>query len=144
MTDMDRLFKPFPKTRPPLSPEMKHLHKAELLTNRERRTVLAKFSNFLESWMHRRTASDGMGMGGGSILEIGGGTLNHLRFEPGGVPYDVIEPFSGPYADKPQKKKVWNFFEDMGNIDPAERYQRIADRRRGREEAIHQPRGCQN
>ena len=104
---------------------MERLHMAELLANRDRRTTLAKFSNFLESWMHRKVAADGQANHEGPILEIGGGTLNHPRFEPEGAPYDVIEPLSELFSGRPEMARIRNLFEDIREIDPQTTYDRI-------------------
>ncbi|NQV56419.1 MAG: hypothetical protein HQ503_11220, partial [Rhodospirillales bacterium] len=110
--DIEALLNKFPKERPQLSPEMATVHLSILKANRERTTALSKLSNLLESWMHRRIVSAAKSATmdkQARILEIGGGTLNHLKFESNIYHYDVIEPLNDHYDDKPQKSEVNNF-----------------------------------
>lgn len=96
-----------------------------LKANRERRYFLAKISNHLEAWMHRRAAGKRNGIAGDNLLEIGAGTLNHVPYEDEVVHYDAIEPFKDMYLDKPQKEKIRRFYSDISEIDASQSYDRI-------------------
>jgi hypothetical protein len=61
----------------------------------------------------------------GPLLEIGGGTLNHLPYEKTDFTYDVIEPFQNLFQDKEEKIRVHRFFRDICEIEPNARYNRI-------------------
>ena len=78
----------FPKTRPPLSPEHQAIALEARIMNREGGNLATRASNYLEGWMHRCVA----GRQGGHVLEIGGGTLNHVPYEAEAEVYDVVEP----------------------------------------------------
>jgi hypothetical protein len=75
----------------------------------------------LEEWMHRRVSR----VSGGPALELGGGTLNHLRFEPGVEPYDVVEPFKALYEGRPAVSHVRDFFDSVQDVPGHRRYGRI-------------------
>jgi hypothetical protein len=48
-----------------------------------------RITQSLEAWMHRRVAADSKP--GQTVLELGAGTLNHLRFESPDETYDVVD-----------------------------------------------------
>jgi len=125
MSDIDQLLRQFPKVRPQLSPDMAAAHLEILKANRERRYFLAKISNQLESWMHRKAAGIRNGFTGQNLLEIGAGTLNHVTFEDDDIAYDAIEPFRDLYLDKPLKARVRTFYNDISEIDRSMSYDRI-------------------
>jgi hypothetical protein len=125
MSDIERLLSRFPKERIVLSREMAAAHKDILKANRERKYFLAKISNQLEAWMHRKAAQKGDLSAAANLLEIGAGTLNHLPFEGEHPRYDAIEPFHELYDDKPGKAKVRNFYADISEIDISQTYDRI-------------------
>src|SRR5205807_2443582 len=75
-----------------------------------------------ESWMHRTVAN---GTPGSRILELGAGTLNHLKFEPPADVYDVVEPFRALWDDSPYRTRVTTFYKDLGEIPDDHLYDRI-------------------
>jgi hypothetical protein len=125
---IEELLGKFPKERPHLSPEMAQVHGMLLRANRERATTFSKLSNYLERWMHKRVASERQRaetIQNQNVLEIGGGTLNHLKFESDKSHYDVIEPLYDHYGEKPQKTEVNCFYEDISEISDDAVYDRI-------------------
>jgi hypothetical protein len=126
MASIDDLLDRFPKTRPALSPEMEKIHLDLLIANRERQTFVSKFSNALEAWMHNKVASGGgQGSAGQQVLEIGAGTLNHLKFERDLSGYDVIEPVELLYRDKAEIRSVRNVYSSIDQIGQSQTYDRV-------------------
>lgn len=111
----------FPKTRPPLGPEHQAIALEARIMNREGGNLAARASNYLEGWMHRRVA----GRQGGHVLEIGGGTLNHVPYEAEAEVYDVVEPQVELYQRSPNKRRVRGFFTDIREVPEDRRYDRI-------------------
>ena len=73
--------------------------------------------------MHRRIARDARE--GLSTLEIGAGTLNHLRYESNHTAYDIVEPAHYLFADSPYLSRVRNIYDDIKQVPPDTRYDRI-------------------
>ena len=84
----EELFRRFPKSRPPLPEAYRRLYEKMYCYLREGQSPMTNASLWLEEWMHRRVAA----CTGFPLLEIGGGTLNHVRFEDKTGIYDVVEP----------------------------------------------------
>ncbi len=77
--------------------------------------------------MHRKVASDLKNNRNDRIetLEIGSGNLNHLKYEPGNLNYDVVEPFTNLLNSSATKNDVRNIFNDISEIDTTQKYDRI-------------------
>ena len=73
--------------------------------------------------MHRRIARDARESL--STLEIGAGTLNHLRYESHHAAYDIVEPAHYQFAHSPYLGRVRNIYDDISEVPPATRYDRI-------------------
>ena len=71
--------------------------------------------------MHRRVAA----APAYPTLELGAGTLNHLRYEAPEGDYDVVEPMAHLLDDSPKLARVRDRFATIREIDPARRYRRI-------------------
>ncbi len=106
------------------SPEMAEIHLETLKANRERKTLLSRLSFFLEGWMHRRVAHGDTNIRG-PILEIGAGTLNHVKFEPPEIDYDAIEPIELLYEDKVELTRIRNLKRDISDINISPVYGRV-------------------
>ena len=104
-----------------MSPAMTAIFDQAYKDNRERAGLVHKISARLEAWMHRRVAEKS----GGSVLELGAGTLNHLAFEDGEADYDVVEPQSALYEDKVAGARIHDVYRDISEIDATESYRRI-------------------
>ncbi len=73
--------------------------------------------------MHRRIAREARD--GLATLEIGAGTLNHLRYEPNQAAYDIVEPAHYQFANSPFLSQVRNIYDDVKEVPPETRYDRI-------------------
>jgi len=122
-TDVERLLRSYPRTRRPLPPELREIYEDVHLTSREGRTFLHRVTQGLEGWMHKRIAADSAP--GQELLEIGAGTLNHLRWENAGQAYDVVEPFTALYQGRAETQRVRTFYADIVEVPPENRYDRI-------------------
>ncbi|MGZ3864927.1 MAG: methyltransferase domain-containing protein [Bacteroidia bacterium] len=118
------MFAEFPKKRPELPEEFKKIYLSHYQKNRGGKTPATFFSKRMESWMHKKVASDVRGQKAPDTLEIGAGTLNHLEFENTGV-YDIVEPFTELYFHSPEFSKVRQFYTDISQINPVTKYKRI-------------------
>lgn len=72
--------------------------------------------------MHRKVRGASAGE---RLLEIGAGTLNHLRYEAGAASYDVIEPFSALYEGQSETRLVRQFYTDIDEVPLDHRFDRI-------------------
>ena len=90
------MFEQFPKTRPPLPKQMEAIHASHYRANRTGQTAATSLAQRMESWLHRKVASDVVSRPREtrSTLEIGAGTLNQLPYEPDVGPYDIVEPLA--------------------------------------------------
>lgn len=120
----EALLARFPKTRPPLPPELAAIYVRQYQENRAGGTRAASLAQRLEAWMHRRVAAD-VRDAPKDTLELGAGTLNQLAYEPAGAAYDIVEPFRELYEGSPARGRVRDVFADIGEVPPARRYARI-------------------
>jgi hypothetical protein len=98
-----------------------HLRK-EYLLNRGGGTLANRLALRAESWMHRMIAQRALP---GAVLEIGGGTLNHLPYEPEVADYDVVEPFEALYSESANRPRVRRIFPNIEEVPKESRYDRI-------------------
>jgi hypothetical protein len=59
------------------------------------------------------------------VLELGAGTLNHLPYEPEGMHYDIVEPFTDLYQNSPLLSRIRNIYRDISGVPPDVSYDRI-------------------
>lgn len=121
--DVKRLLASYPRERPPLPPALAAIYHDTYVSSREGRGILYRITQSLEAWMHRRIAADSVS--GQTALEIGAGTLNHLRFEANDETYDVVEPYTALYEGRPETKRVRAFYADIAEVPRENRYDRI-------------------
>jgi len=120
------MFEAFPKTRPELPPEYRQAHRANYLDNRRGASPASALSLRFEKWMHRQVARDVSAESAGPpTLEIGAGTLNHLRFEPPRGRYDIVEPFAELYEAADGIERVHTVYRDISEVPLDPRYERI-------------------
>ena len=121
------MFDEFPKIRPVLPQQYREIFEKHYLENREGRSRSSGVTQRLEAWMHHRVADDVNSRGGKILtLEIGAGTLNHLPYEKGVYPYDIVEPNEWLFQPFPERRKlVQNFYPDVFQIPEERCYQRI-------------------
>jgi hypothetical protein len=122
---MSDVLSRFPKTRPPLPAAYQAIHEAHYIANRTAAYRTTTVSSRLEAWMHRRVADDVRVAPAAATLEIGAGTLNHLRFEPRSAPYDIVEPFTRLFADAPDRGRIRDEFASIDDVPTGRRYPRI-------------------
>jgi hypothetical protein len=116
----------FPKVREPLPEPYARIHLAAYSANRRGATPASFLSQQMESWMHRQVASDIKNRQlAGATLELGAGTLNHLDYEPGVSPYDIVEPFSALYAGSSRLPRIRKVYRDIAEIPAGTVYARI-------------------
>jgi hypothetical protein len=119
-------FSGFPKIRPTLPSEYQKIYLQHMLENRHGQSPASRMSTALEGWMHRRIARDVRGSNRSlSTLEIGAGTLNHLRYESHNAAYDVVEPAHYLFAGSPFLSRVRTIYDDIKEVQPDTRYNRI-------------------
>ena len=103
-----KLIKKFPKKRKALPKPLRKIFNSFYLKNRQ--NFLSQMS---ERWLHvsmddrnknRRT------------LELGAGTLNHLRFESNDKQYDIIEPRKFLFRNSKYKKRINKSFKSINNV----------------------------
>ena len=116
----------FPKVRPLLPEQYARIYQSEYKANRSGVGLMSWLSQKAESWMHRAVLNSGKRYAGRSSrsLELGAGTLNHLRYETPD-PLDVVEPAHFLLQESPLRSNVNAFYDDIGEIDPGMRYDRI-------------------
>ncbi len=120
---IERLLASYPRVRHGLPPELAAIYHDTYLSSREGRTVLYRITQMLEGWMHRRARRSAAP--GQQVLELGAGTLNHLRWEPAAAVYDVVEPYKALYEGRPEATGVRKFYDDLRDVPIANRYERI-------------------
>lgn len=115
------LLASYPRTRPPLKPDHERIYATEYKLNRSGGAVVERIAKDVEGWMHRRIAA----VSGSPTLELGAGTLNHLRFEANLPDYDVVEPFTELWSDSPRRDEVRAFYRSQAEIRAVATYERI-------------------
>src|ERR1044072_1142758 len=116
-------FNGLPKTRPTLPPEYQKIYLQHIQENRHGQSPASSLSTALEGWMHRRIARDARE--GLSTLEIGAGTLNHLRYASNHAAYEMVEPVYYQFSHSPYLSRVRNIYDDIKEVPPDTRSDRI-------------------
>ena len=104
----------FPKQRPPLPAPYRAIYAEHYRRNREGLGLASSISQKMESWMHRKVASDSCE--NVTTLEIGAGNLNHLPYEPMSSTYDVVEELPDLCTNSPHRGKVRNLYASVFDI----------------------------
>lgn len=123
--NIDAILARFPKTRPKMSAMAAATHESILRANRERASALGKVSEKLESWMHLQAAERDLLPAAHRLLEIGAGTLNHVKYEQQDVIYDAVEPLEWLYSERPERARVRRVAADIDAVSATEGYDRI-------------------
>jgi len=119
-------FSSFPKTRPTLPAEYQKIYLQHIQENRHGHSPASRISTAMEGWMHRRIARETRARNRGlETLEIGAGTLNHLRYESHNAAYDIVEPAHFLFAGSPFLRFVRTIYDDIKDVQPNTRYDRI-------------------
>lgn len=117
------MFENFPKKRAELPDKYKLIYAEHYKKNRNGGSKAASLSQKMESWMHKKISSD-LSKTYLKTLEIGAGTLNHLKYENTLI-YDIVEPFHELYANSADLKRVRNTYNSISEINDTEKYDRI-------------------
>lgn len=120
----ETLFRKFPKHRPPLPNEYLSIYDSEYLANRTAGGLGNWIARKLESWMHKKTANSAA-IKSEAILEIGAGSLNHLRWEDGYASYDVVEPFQKLMDTSSNLGLIRHTYAHLSEIPEEHQYDRI-------------------
>ena len=117
-------FRQFPKIRPPLPDAYLALYEREYLANRTSGGLANQLARKLESWMHVK-ARQSARKASEDVLELGAGSLNHLRWESDVASYDVVEPFRALFEGSENLASVRHVYDQIGAIPAEHRYDRI-------------------
>lgn len=115
----------FPKRRATLPERYQLVYADEYHRNREGHDLASRVGVSLESWMHQVVARGGRASGAGRLLEIGAGTLNHVRYESDVVSYDIIEPFAELVQRSGRQSSVRHVYGTIEDLPTAARYDRM-------------------
>lgn len=120
------MLRSFPKTRPPLPDEIADLYAVYYKQNREGKLPASSLSQRMESWLHKKIASDVVNdPTPRATLEIGAGTLNQLNYEPERGPYDIVEPFKALFEGSGLLGRIRNVYADISEVSGEQEYDRI-------------------
>lgn len=122
--DIEKLILSYPRSRPSLTPAHEAIYVKEYIRTRSEKNekpLVSRIVSIAADWMHHRVAS----LKDGTILEIGAGALNHLKFEETAQSYDVVEPFVALYEQGLDKGRIRKRFDDIQQISLEEKYSRI-------------------
>lgn len=120
------IFNEFPKVRPALPEAYQAIYNSHYKENRDGSSVATGMAQRLEQWMHFQIAKDVKhSSSNNTTLEIGAGTLNHLKYEPNVSTYDIVEPFLALYEKNPTKDRIRHFYNDITDITGDNLYDRI-------------------
>ncbi|MBU2903433.1 class I SAM-dependent methyltransferase [Arenibacter algicola] len=120
------MFESLPKIRTRLPLAYEKIYDEHYQNNREGNGKTTSISKKMESWMHKIVAKDVVlgCIDGIKTLEIGAGNLNHLKYEPNGNSYDVVEPYSELLNSSCKKNKIGTTYTDISQISN-KKYDRI-------------------
>ena len=105
----------YPKERPPLPEQYRAIYEQHYIENRSGDGFFSSIASGLETWMHRRVAS--RSSPGQTLLEIGAGSLNHVKYEKDYRRYDAVEPFEFLYRDQADNSSINKIYKDILDID---------------------------
>ena len=122
-TEFKWLYENFPKCRPLLPAAYQALYVDEYKRNRNTHNSKLDFKQKLEQWMHRQVANAAAPKG--ALLEIGAGTLNHIKWEDSIHPYDIVEPFTTLFEEKEEVTYLRNIYQNISDISADVEYSKI-------------------
>ena len=120
--EFSEVKKKFPKKRPKLSKQYLDVYERHYKDNREGKGFFNFLSSYMESWAHKIIAKKKFDKE--TILELGAGTLNHLKYEKNYLVYDIVEPFKNLYKNSVEINNIDNFYESIFEIKN-KKYDRI-------------------
>ena len=104
-----QLLATYPRTRPPLPKAQAAVYEQEYAINRAGSGPLYRAVRGLESWMHRKIASEHTT---GAVLELGAGGLTHFPIEQWCDEYDVVEPAADVVKTAEHFGEVGRYWDD--------------------------------
>ena len=120
--DFHSINKKFPKSRKPLPAAYLKIYEEHYKNNREGKGLFNFLSSWMESWAHKVVSKKKFK--NSKVLEIGAGTLNHLKYEKNFSEYDIVEPFKNLFIDSSEKHKINETFDSILKIEN-KKYDRI-------------------
>lgn len=123
-TNRDNVFSQYPKTREELPSDFVKIYDAEYLENRTSGGVGNAIARKLESWMHKKVASESV-RAKNAILEIGAGSLNHVKYESNYSAYDVVEPFKILLNSSKSNEQLRYIYSYLKDVPIGQRYTKI-------------------
>jgi SAM-dependent methyltransferase len=118
-----QLLDSYPRSRPALPEAHRRRYLLDYQQIREGRTAVTAATQKMESWMHRKVAA--RGRAGDVVLELGAGTLNHVRYEPETSRYDIVEPFAELWQGSEWLSEIEGRYSDISDVPDGNRYDRI-------------------
>lgn len=111
----------FPKQRSELPPAYQRIYEEAYKENRDGVGFIGKLKAKLEDWMHIQVALPPKQR----ILEVGAGTLNHVKFETDYQSYDIIEPMPFLYKNSAELAKLNNIYKNSTELPANTQYSHI-------------------
>jgi len=118
---IDAIITSYPRLRPPLTAAHEELYIQEYKKNREGDRKVDGLAQKLETWMHRQITKHQSE----NLLELGAGTLNHIKHESLNTAYDIVEPFTELYQNSPRLDQVRDIYNSLEEISQDKIYSRI-------------------
>jgi hypothetical protein len=119
---IEELLSSFPRNRPPLTDAHERIFVTEYRLNRQGDAVVEGLAKRVEGWMHHRVATYA---GQSPTLELGAGTLNHLKYETTTACYDIVEPFVELFSTEPMRDRLRHIYQSQSEISLQSTYARI-------------------
>jgi hypothetical protein len=116
-----KILASYPRIRPPLTAAHEQLYIQEYRNNREGERKVDGLAQKLEAWMHRQINKHESC----NLLELGAGTLNHIRYENLNTVYDIVEPFTELYQKSPRLDQVRGIYSTLQEVPEDKKYSRI-------------------
>lgn len=110
-----KILDQYPKTRPLLPSNFKDIYSKHYIYCRSNKGLIRKVFTYFTNWMHLQVSKKSQS--NKNILELGAGTLNHIKFETF-EKYDVIEPFDDLFNASLNKDKItkrYNYTTDLSD-----------------------------
>jgi hypothetical protein len=118
---IDAILASYPRIRPPLTSEHEKLYIQEYKKNREGDRRVDNLAQKIETWMHHQVVNHKSE----DLLELGAGTLNHIKYENPDTVYDIVEPFTELYQNSPRLNQVRDIYCSLEEISQEKKYSRI-------------------
>ena len=118
---IDAILASYPRIRPPLTSKHEKLYIQEYKKNREGDRRVDNLAQKLETWMHNQIVNHKSK----DLLELGAGTLNHIKHEDPNTVYDIVEPFAELYQNSPRLNQVRDIYCSLEEISQDKQYSRI-------------------